>query len=142
MSTHWKNFNQWKYLGAITKAEGELPEKHLQRTETCNGQLGWLGNNGKPDVAAGHSITASNKKEKKSSLITDCNTCVKQAQSHKYRIKVWPIRPADLRMATFCDSAYDPLNIRHQQGWIVCVTNYYFNRGEKAPISIIMWKSR
>ena len=29
--------------------------------------------------------------------------------------------PLDLRFATFCDSAYDPLNNRHQQGWIVCV---------------------
>ena len=113
--------------GTITKTEGELPEEHLQLIGTCNGQIGWLGNNGKPDIAAGSSLIASNKKEKKPSLITDCNMCVKQAQSHRYRIKVWPIPHKDIRMATFCDSAYDPKNIRHQQGWIVCVTNIYFS---------------
>ena len=128
--------------GTITKTEGDLPETQLQLVSTCNGQIGWLGGNGKPDIACGHSLIASEFKDKKPSLITDCNMCVKQARAHDYRLKIWPIPISDLRMVTFCDSAFNPQGVRHQQGWIVCITNQYLNLGQKAPVSVAMWKSR
>ena len=59
--------------GTITKTEGDLPESQMQQVATCNGQIGWLGGNGKPGIAAGHSLIASEVKDKKPSLITDCN---------------------------------------------------------------------
>ena len=80
----------------------------MQQVSTCNGQIGWLGGNGKPDIAAGHSLIASEVKDKKPSLITDCNLCVKQAKSHNYRLKVWAIPAPEIRMVTFADSAFDP----------------------------------
>ena len=51
--------------GTITKTQGDLREEQLQLISTCNGQIVWLGGNGKPDIAAGHSLIASEFKEKK-----------------------------------------------------------------------------
>ena len=110
----------------------------MQQVATCNGQIGWLGGNGKPDIAAGHSLIASAYSEKKPSLITDCNMCVKQAKTHKYRFKVWAIPALDIRMVTFADSAFDPMGKRHQQGWLVGATNKYLNMSQKAPVSVAM----
>ena len=55
---------------------------------------------------------------------------------------VWAIPAPEVRMVTFCDSAFDPQGKRHQQGWIVGTTNKYLNLSQKAPVSVIMWKSR
>ena len=57
--------------GTITKTEGNLSTELMQYVGTCNGQIGWLGGNGKPDIAAGHSLIASEIKNMKPSLITD-----------------------------------------------------------------------
>ena len=45
-------------------------------------------------------------------------------------------------MLTFTDSAFDPKGERHQQGWLVCFTNSFLNKNQKAPVSICCWKSR
>ena len=31
---------------------------------------------------------------------------------------------------------------RHQQGWLVCATNKYFNQERSAPVSVLHWRSR
>ena len=108
-----------KHMKAIEAPRGllssteDLSDDMMSQVETCNGQIGWLGGNGRPDVAAGHSIIASKVKERKPELIKLCNVCVKQAQSHSIKLKVWPIKPKDLRIVVFADSAFDPQGIRH-----------------------------
>ena len=86
----------------------ELSEAYLKKVGTCNGQVGWLGGNGRPDIAAGHSIIAGKLKDKTPELIKLCNLCVKQAQSHDVKHTIWPIKPKDLRLVAFADSAFDP----------------------------------
>ena len=51
----------------------ELSESMMQQVTRCNGQIGWLGGNGRPDIAAGHSIIAGQYKDKSPQLISDCN---------------------------------------------------------------------
>ena len=48
----------------------EIDEPMLSRVMFVNGQTGWLGNNGRSNVAAGHSITAGQHKDKKPDLVT------------------------------------------------------------------------
>ena len=79
----------------------ELDDRRISEVLTSNGQIGWIGSNGKPDVAAGHSIIAGGYKDKSPQLITDCNACVKQAQSHNYMMRVWSIPPRMLGLYVF-----------------------------------------
>ena len=38
----------------------ELDEGRISEVVSCNGKIGWIGGNGRPDLAAGHSIIAGN----------------------------------------------------------------------------------
>ena len=50
---------------------------------------------------------------------------------------------AELRWTTFTDSSFDTgERQRHQQGWLVCATNKYFNQERSAPVSVQHWRSR
>ena len=56
---------------------------------------------------------------------------------------MWPIPFAELRWTTFTDSSFDTgERQRHQQGWLVCATNKYFNQERSAPVSVLHWRSR
>jgi len=127
--------------GYITQTEQIGPEM-LTRVKGSNGQIGWLGGNGRPDLAAGHSIIAGGYKDESPLLIGQCNQCVKQAQAHKIAIRVWSIPIQDLRLVTFCDSSFDFKGERHQQGWLTGYTNRSLNANEKAPVSLALWRSR
>ena len=120
----------------------EIDDHVMSDVISVNGKLGWLGGSGRPDLAAAHSIIAGAYKHKLPSLVSDCNSCVKQAKDHDIVLKVWPIPVKDIRFVTFCDSSFDFQGERHQQGWIVGFTNQFLNQNRKAPVSIAMWKSR
>ena len=120
----------------------ELSDDYMSQVMSSNGKIGWIGGNGRPDLAAGHSIIAGQYKDKSPQLITDCNQCVQQARDHRIVIKVWSIPLKDLRFVGFCDSSFDFSGVRHQQGWIVGFTNKHLNENRRAPVSIALWKSR
>jgi hypothetical protein len=120
----------------------ELSDDYMSQVMSSNGKIGWIGGNGRPDLAAGHSIIAGQYKDKSPQLITDCNQCVKQALDHRIVIKVWSIPLNDIRFVGFCDSSFDFSGFRHQQGWIVGFTNTFLNLNRRAPVSIALWKSR
>ena len=92
----------------------ELDEKRLSQVVSCSGQIGWIGSNGRPDLAAGHSIIAGECKNKSPQLIASCNQCVKQAKNQKIELRVWSIPPKDLRLVAFCDSSFDFSGERQQ----------------------------
>ena len=48
----------------LISSPGPLSEEWMKQVESCNGKIGWLGGNGRPDVAAGHSIIAGQKKRR------------------------------------------------------------------------------
>ena len=127
--------------GYLTQTK-EIDDKRLSEVISCNGKIGWLGGNGRPDVAAGHSIIAGEYKTKSPTLITSCNQCVKQAKENKVEMKIWSIPVTELRFVGFCDSSFDFSGVRHQQGWIIGFTNKYLNQNKRAPISIALWRSR
>ena len=120
----------------------EIPDAVMSKVVSSNGKIGWIGGNGRPDLAAGHSIIAGEYKDKSPNLVASCNQCVKQAKENPIELIVWPIAVADLRLVSFCDSSFDFKGIRHQQGWITGFTNQFLNKNQKAPVSIALWKSR
>ena len=117
----------------------EIPDAIMSKVVSSNGKIGWIGGNGRPDLAAGHSIIAGEYKDKSPNLVTSCNQCVKQAKENPIELIVWPIAVADLRLVSFCDSSFDFKGIRHQQGWITGFTNQFLNKNQKAPVSIALW---
>ena len=79
----------------------EVDDTVMGHVVTANGQIGWIGGIGRPDLAAGHSIIAGAYKYRKPQLVSDCNACVKQAKDHPVRLRVWPIEPKDIRFVGF-----------------------------------------
>ena len=59
------------YLSSVA----EIDDKKMGEVISVNGKIGWLGGNGRPDLAAGHSIIAGGYKHKSPQLISDCNLC-------------------------------------------------------------------
>ena len=68
---------------------------------------------------------------------------MKQCHAVPITITIWPISFAELRWTTFTDLSFDiGERQRHQQGWLVCATNTYFNKERSAPVSVLHWRSR
>ena len=79
----------------------EITDEIMSQVMSCNGQIGWIGGNGRPDLAAGHSIIAGQYKDRKPQLVADCNQCVKQAKEHILTLRIWHIPVRDLRFVSF-----------------------------------------
>ena len=137
-----KTLQSIDYPRGLLSNTKELDDAHLAAVVSCNGKIGWLSSNGRPDLAAGHSIIAGEYKHKLPSLITSCNACVKQAKTNRVEHHAWSIPPDDLRLVAWCDSSFDPKGERHQQGWIIGFTNRSLNNSDRAPVSIATWRSR
>ncbi len=110
--------------GFLTHTE-ELSEDMMSKVISSNGRIGWAGCNGKPELAAGHSIIAGGYKNKLPTLVSQCNACVKQARDHPYELRIWSIPVRDLREVIWTDSSFDFSGERHQQGWIIGFTVYF-----------------
>ena len=115
----------------------------LTNIKGVNGGLGWLASTGRPDMAAPHSIIPSGYDRRSPQLISEVNAAVKQCHAGPITITIWPIPFAELRWTTFTDSGFDTEERqRHQQGWLVCATNKYFNQERSALVSVLHWRSR
>ena len=86
----------------------ELDDNSMNKVISANGQIGWLGSNGRPDCAAAHSIIAGEYKNKSPQLITWCNQTIKQCRSTQVKHRFWRIKLGDLRFVVFTDSSFDP----------------------------------
>ena len=132
----------------------EVPKEYLSNTKEVSegmhtnikgvsGGLGWLASTRRPDMAATHSIIPSGYDRKSPQLISEVNAAVKQCNAFPITITIWPLPFAELRWTTFTDSSFDTgERQRHQQGWLVCATNKYFNQERTAPVSVFHWRSR
>ena len=119
----------------------EVSEGMLTNIKGVNGGLGWLASTGRPDMAATHSIIPSEYDRRSPQLISEA--AVKQCHAVPITITAWPLPVVDLRRTTFTDSSCDAgERQRHQQGWLVCATNKYFNQDRTAPVSVLHWRSR
>ena len=112
----------------------EISEGMLTKVKGVNGGLGWFGSNGEArhgSTPLDHSIwvrseiASTDIGGQRGSETMSCS-------SHN-----------ELRWTTFTDSGFDTgERQRHQQGWLVCSTNKYFNQDRTAPVSVLHWRSR
>ena len=86
----------------------ELDDKYMNKVISANGQIGWLGSNGRPECAAAPSIIAGEYKNKSPHLIIWCNQTIKQYKATQVKHCIWPIKVGDLRFVVFTDSSFDP----------------------------------
>ena len=121
----------------------EISDGMLTNVKGVNGGLGWLASTARPDMAAPHSIIPSGYDRRSPQLIPEVNAAVKQCHAVHITITIWPIPFTELRWTTFTDSSFDTgERQRHQQGWLVCATNKYFNQEGSAPVSVLHWQCR
>ena len=104
-----------------------MSDEYISKVKSSDEKIGWICGNGRPHLAAGHSIIAGQYEGKSLQLISDCNQCVKQALDHRIVIKVWSIPSKDIRFLGFGDSSFDFNGVRHQQGWLVGFTKPFLN---------------
>ena len=121
----------------------EISDGMLTNVKGVNGGLGWLASTARPDMSAPHSIIPSGFDRRSTQLISEVNAAVKQCHAVPITITIWPIPFAELRCTTFTDSSFDTgERQRHQQGWLVCATDKYFNQERSAPVSVLHWRTR
>ena len=121
----------------------EISDGMLTNFKGVNGGLGSLASTARPDMAAPHSIIPSGYDRRSTQLISEVNAAVKQCHAVPITITIWAIPLAELRWTTFTDSSFDTgERRRHQQGWLECATNKYFNQERSAPVSVLHWRSR
>ena len=121
----------------------ETSDGMLTNVKGVIGGLGWLASTGRPDMAAPHWIIPSGYDRRSPQLISQVNAAVKQCHAVPVIITILPIPFAEVRWTTFTDSGFDTRERqRHQQGWLVCATNKYFNQERSAPVSVLHWRSR
>ena len=116
----------------------DISDGMLTNVKGVNGGLGWSASTGRPDMAAPHSIIPSGYDRRSPQLISEVIAAVKQCHAVPITITIWPMHFAELRWTTFTDSGFDTgERQRHQQGWLVCATNKYFNQERSAPVSVL-----
>ena len=130
----------------------EVPRWYLSNTKEISDVIftnvkgvngGWLASTGRPDTAARHSIIPSGYDRRSPQLILEGNAAMNKCHAVPITMTIWPIPFAELRWTTFIDSGFDTgERQRHQQGWLVCATNKYFNQERSAPVSVLHWRSR
>ena len=111
----------------------EISDGMLTNVKGVNGGLGWLASTARQDMAPRHSIIPSGYDRRSPLMISEVNAAVKQCHAVPITVTIWPILFAELRWRTFTDSDFDTgERQRHQQGWLVCATNKYFNQERSA----------
>ena len=90
-----------------------------------------------------HSILPSGYLGRSVQLTKEVNAAVKQCQAMPVTISILPLPVEDVRWTAFTDSGLDASKRqRHQQAWLIGVTNSHLNQGRLAPVSILHWRNR
>ena len=118
----------------------EISDGMLTNVKGVNGGLGWLASTARPDMAAPHSIIPSGTIDS-IDFRGQRGSETMSRSSHQHHDLAHSICRATLD--NFTDSTFDTgERHRHQQGWLVCATNKYFNQERSAPVSVLHWRSR
>ena len=121
--THYaKDVSSMKINRPIKDKNGKfqtLLDTERSQGKAVNGAIGWLGNHGRPELAAAHSMIASSlsSEDGTTEVVTDLNYAVGTAKEVQYQLQVHPILPHNLRYVGFFDASYDPLQEKKSVSW-------------------------
>ncbi|CAE8697324.1 unnamed protein product [Polarella glacialis] len=120
-----------------------LSEKEITQLRGVIAGINWASREGRPDASAAASILPSQFPNVTVDTAKLCNTVVKHLKENKLHIKIHAIPEAELRHVVILDSAFDTSGAEKSQcGWLLGCSTSKLNQGEKAPLSLISWKSR
>ncbi|CAE6964999.1 GIP [Symbiodinium sp. CCMP2592] len=105
--------------------------------------LNWAAREGRPDASATASILAGCFPNPTMADVIAVNQVVQFVKAKKVDLKIHAIAEDKVRHVVISDSAFDPTGkSKPQHGWLQGITSPALNLGEKAPVSLISWKSR
>ena len=119
----------------------EISDGDVHERQGVNGGLFGLGGINSKTRHGGASMIPSGQNRRSPEPISEVNVAVKQCHVAPITI-TWPIPFAELRWTTFKESGFDTgERQRHQQCWLVCATNNYFNQERSTPVIVLHWRS-
>ena len=125
---------------ATTTILNEDEESQLRGTIAS---INWAAREGRPDGSAAASILSGSFPNPTMQNVLDCNHVVEMLKGREFKIKIHSIPEKELRHLLIADSSFDPTGkTKPQHGWIQAVTTPAMNRGIKAPVSLIAWRSK
>ncbi|CAE7512755.1 GIP [Symbiodinium pilosum] len=120
-----------------------LNSEELTQFRAALATLNWVSREGRPDVAAAASVLASRFPHPTARDVFELNDVLHRLKTHRITLKIPVIAETDIRHFVISDSAHDPSGrTKPQHGWLQGITTPSLNRGLKAPVSLMMWRSR
>ena len=105
--------------------------------------INWAAREGRPDASASASILASCFPNPTVANALEANKVVHRLKATSVTLRIHSIEEKLLRHVLISDSAFDPTGkTKPQHGWLQGITDPRLNQGQKAPISLIAWRSR
>ena len=105
--------------------------------------INWAAREGRPDGSAAASILSGSFPNPTMQNVYDCNHVVEMLKQREVKIKIHAIEEKSLRHLLIADSSFDPSGkTKPQHGWIQAITTPALNKGTRAPVSLIAWRSK
>ena len=121
----------------------KLNEDEISQLRGTIAAINWSAREGRPDGSASASILSGCFPEPTMKNLYECNQVVELLKNRKVTIRIFPIPEDQIRHLLVADSSFDPTGkTKPQHGWIQGITTPQLNRGEKAPVSLIAWRSK
>ena len=122
----------------------KLNEDEISQLRGTIAAINWSAREGRPDGSASASILSGCFPEPTMKNLFECNQVVELLKSRKVTIiRIFSIAEDQIRHLLIADSSFDPTGkTKPQHGWIQGITTPQLNRGEKAPVSLIAWRSK
>ena len=121
----------------------KLNEDEISQLRGTIAAINWSAREGRPDGSASASILSGCFPEPTMKNLFECNQVVELLKSRKATMRIFSIAEDQIRHLLIADSSFDPTGkTKPQHGWIQGITTPQLNRGEKAPVSLIAWRSK
>ena len=121
----------------------KLDEKEQTQFRGLIASLNWTAREGRPDAAAAASILAATFPEPTIANVMSGNDVVRHLKLFPIKLQIHAIPEEKLRNLLISDAAFDTSGKeKSQHGWLLGFTNELMNQGQKAPVSLMQWRSK
>ena len=121
----------------------KLDEKEKTQFRGLIASLNWTAREGRPDAAAAASILAATFPDPTVANVMSGNDVVRHLKLFPIKLKIHAIPENNLRNLLIADAAFDTSGKeKSQHGWLLGYTDETMNQGQKAPVSLMQWRSK
>ena len=105
--------------------------------------VNWASREGRPDASAAASLLAGCFPGPSVADAWAVNRVIEHLKQHEVILKIHALREEDVRHLVVSDASFDPTGkCKPQHGWLQAITTPLLNRGGRAPISLVSWRSK